>query len=231
MTQTPETPHDDDLLAAEMVLGLSSDDDMIAARRRVATERDFANRVVFWQERLTAMTDGIDPVSPPARVKKKLMAQVFPKQRVSILQRLWLWQGMAMASLLFAGYLGVQLLEINTRPGGDQPTVLAAQLVSDTSPLQVLAVVEPIKHEIALRRVSGAANEGRVLELWAILPDQAPVSLGVLPDSETTRILVPAELRSQAAQITLAISDEPVGGSPTGAPTGDVLAAGAMSEL
>ena len=135
-----------------------------------------------------------------------------------------------MASLLFAGYLGVQLLEINTRPG-DQPTVLAAQLVSDTSPLQVLAVVEPIKHEIALRRVSGSANEGRVLELWAILPDQAPVSLGVLPDSETARILVPAELRSQAAQITLAISDEPVGGSPTGAPTGDVLAAGAMSEL
>ena len=37
--------------------------------------------------------------------------------------------------------------------------------------------------------------------------------------------------RSQAAQITLAISDEPVGGSPAGAPTGDVLAAGAMSEL
>ena len=63
----------------------------VVARRRVATERDFADRVVFWQERLTAMTDGIDPVSPPARVKKKLMAQVFPKQRVSILQRLWLW--------------------------------------------------------------------------------------------------------------------------------------------
>ena len=179
---------------------------------------------------MTAMTDGIDPVAPPARIKKKLMAQVFPKQRVTILQRLWLWQGVAMASLLFAGYLGVQLLEVKTQPGG-QPTVLAAQLVSESSPLQVLAVVEPVKHEIALRRVAGTANEGRVLELWAILPDQAPVSLGVLPDSETTRILVPAELRSQAAQITLAISDEPVGGSPTGAPTGAVLAAGAMSEL
>ena len=227
MTQTPEIP-DDDLLAAEMVLGLSSDDDMIAARRRIGTERDFADRVVFWQERMTAMTDGIDPVAPPARIKKKLMAQVFPKQRVTILQRLWL--GVAMASLLFAGYLGVQLLEVKTQPGG-QPTVLAAQLVSESSPLQVLAVVEPVKHEIALRRVAGTANEGRVLELWAILPDQAPVSLGVLPDSETTRILVPAELRSQAAQITLAISDEPVGGSPTGAPTGAVLAAGAMSEL
>lgn len=229
MTQTPEIP-DDDLLAAEMVLGLSSDYDMIAARRRIGTERDFADRVVFWQERMTAMTDGIDPVVPPARIKKKLMAQVFPKQRVTILQRLWLWQGVAMASLIFAGYLGVQLLEVKTQPGG-QPTVLAAQLVSESSPLQVLAVVEPIKHEIALRRVAGTAKEGRVLELWAILPDQAPVSLGVLPDSETARILVPSELRSRPAQITLAISDEPIGGSPTGAPTGAVLAAGAMSEL
>ncbi|MEH6674681.1 anti-sigma factor [Sulfitobacter sp.] len=229
MTQTPEIP-DDDLLAAEMVLGLSSDDDMIAARRRIGTERDFADRVVFWQERMTAMTDGIDPVAPPARIKKKLMAQVFPKQRVTILQRLWLWQGVAMASLLFAGYLGVQLLEANTRPDG-QPIVLAAQLVSESSPLEMLAVIEPVKHEIALRRVAGEPIPGREFEVWAILPDQAPVSLGVLPDSETTRILVPAELRSRAAQITLAISDEPIGGSPTGAPTGAVLAAGAMSEL
>ncbi|MGY9038609.1 MAG: anti-sigma factor, partial [Rhodobacterales bacterium] len=210
--------------------GLSSDDDMIAARRRIGTERDFADRVVFWQERMTAMTDGIDPVAPPARIKKKLMAQVFPKQRVTILQRLWLWQGVAMASLLFAGYLGVQLLEANTRPDG-QPIVLAAQLVSESSPLEMLAVIEPVKHEIALRRVAGEPIPGRVFEVWAILPDQTPVSLGVLPDSETTRILVPAELRSRAAQITLAISDEPIGGSPTGAPTGAVLAAGAMSEL
>ena len=136
-----------------------------------------------------------------------------------------------LAALLFAGYLGVQLLEINTRPDGGQPTVLAAQLTSDTSALRVLAVVEPIKHEIALRRVAGTAAPDRVLELWAILPDQAPVSLGVLPDQETVRVLVPEALRSQAANITLAISDEPVGGSPTGAPTGDVLAAGQMTEL
>ena len=44
MTQTPEIP-DDDLLAAEMVLGLSSDDDMIAARRRIATLADTDNEI------------------------------------------------------------------------------------------------------------------------------------------------------------------------------------------
>ena len=72
-----------------------------------------------------------------------------------------------------------------------------------------------------LELLDGVKAKAKAMDLWNFF----------LPDSETARILVPAELRSQAAQITLAISDEPVGGSPTGAPTGDVLAAGAMSEL
>lgn len=230
MKPTVDIPRDDDLFAAELVLGLTSEEDVIAARGRMASDAGFAQKIVFWQERLAAMTDSIDPVAPPSGLKTRVLARVFPKARLSLLQRVWVWQGITVAALLFAGYLGVQLLEINTRPVG-QPPVLAAQLVSDTSPLQVLAVVEPIRHEIALRRISGEAIPDRVFELWAILPDQAPISLGILSDGETSRILVPEALRSQAALITLAISDEPIGGSPTGAPTGAVLAAGAMTEL
>ena len=225
MTDIQDTPPDDDLMAAELVLGLASADDQVAARRRMATDAGFAERMVFWQERFAAMTDAIAPVKPSAKLKKKMLARVFPKPRVSVLQRVWLWQGVSIAALLFAGYLGVQLLQINTGPV-TQPTVLAAQLVGETSGLQILAVVEPVKHEIALRRVSGQVAPNRAFELWAILPGQAPVSLGVLPEQETVRVLVPEALRSQAAQITLAISDEPLGGSPTGAPTGDVLAVG-----
>ncbi len=230
MTDQTEIPGDDDIRAAELVLGLASDDDRAAGRRRMATDPAFAAQVVFWQERLTAMADSIDPVEPPAKLKQRMLAQVFPTKRVSILERVWLWQGVSAAALLFAGYLGVQLLTLTTQPS-QQPAVLAAQLVSDTSTLQILAVVEPVKHEIALRRISGEARADRSMELWAILPGQAPISLGVLPDSETARILVPAELRSQAAQFTLAITDEPLGGSPTGGPTGDILAAGAMTTL
>lgn len=234
MTDIPDkadTPRDDDLFAAELVLGLASAEDVSMARRLMATDQSFADRMVFWQERFAAMTDSIDPVAPRAGLKKKMLARVFPAAKTPLFQRVWLWQGTSIAALLFAGYLGVQLLEINTRPGGVEPTVLAAQLTSDTSPLRVLAVVEPIEHEIALRRVAGTPAPGRAQELWAILPGQAPVSLGVLPDAETVRILVPEALRSQAAEMTLAISDEPVGGSPTGAPTGEVLAAGEMTEL
>jgi len=230
MTTSQDIPRDDDLLAAELVLGLATGDDLTTGRRRMATDPAFAQKIVFWQERFAAMTDSIEPVKPPARLKKKMLARAFPKERTPFFHRVWLWQGLTAASLLFAGYLGVQLLEINTRPLGE-PTVLAAQLISDSSPLQVLAVVEPVKHEIALRRIAGEDIPDRDYELWAILPGQAPVSLGLIPEDGTVRLLVPPELRSQAAQFTLAISDEPVGGSPTGAPTGDVVAAGAMTEL
>ena len=230
MSDVNDTAPDDEMLAAEMVLGLASEQDTATGRKRMASDSTFATQVVFWQERMAALTDEIEPVKPPARLKKKLFAQLFAQQRVSILQRVWLWQGVAMASLLFAGYLGVQLLKVTTNPD-IPPPVLAAQLASDTSPLRVLAVLEPVKNEIALRRVAGDPIANRSFELWAILPGQAPVSLGVLPNSVTTRVAIPPLWRDQTAQMTLAISDEPIGGSPTGAPTGDVLAVGAMANL
>jgi anti-sigma-K factor RskA len=64
----------------------------------------------------------------------------------------------------------------------------------------------------------------RSFELWA-LPDTgaAPVSLGVLPDAgREVHILSAAQMRAIAGASKVAVSMEPRGGSPTGAPTGPV---------
>ena len=83
-----------------------------------------------------------------------------------------------------------------------------------------------------ITRTDGAAVSGRVLELWGIPADgTGPVSLGVLPDTETAEVMVPEALFGKAVGLTLALSDEPPGGSPTGAPTGAVLAVGQLSEI
>lgn len=63
------------------------------------------------------------------------------------------------------------------------------------------------------------------LELWVITPD-GPVSLGLLPVSGSDVLTLPASL-AQSETLTLAVSLEPVGGSPTGKPTGPVLTSGA----
>jgi anti-sigma-K factor RskA len=55
---------------------------------------------------------------------------------------------------------------------------------------------------------------------------EAPVSLGVLPADAVARIALTEQLKAALQNGTLAVSDEPIGGSTTGAPTGDVLAVG-----
>ncbi|MFT5948474.1 MAG: anti-sigma-K factor RskA, partial [Paracoccaceae bacterium] len=84
--------------------------------------------------------------------------------------------------------------------------------------------------ELSITRIAGAAVPGRVLELWLIAEGAAaPVSLGVMPDITPATLSVRKELRTLMIGGTLAISDEPLGGSLTGAPTGAVLATGKIS--
>ena len=62
----------------------------------------------------------------------------------------------------------------------------------------------------------------RSLELWALREGAtAPVSLGLLQGSGRTRLRAPVTTNTR-----LLISQEPTGGSPTGAPTGPVVYAG-----
>jgi len=226
MAQDPAA--DDDFQAAEYALGLAEGETLEGSKARLRSDTGFALRVAGWQERFAAITDSIAPVQPGKKVKRAILAELFPKQKVPLLDRLWVWKGFTIAALVLAAYVAFPTLRPSETVASD--TVYATQLTGEST-LEVLAVVNADAGEIALRKLAGFAPEGRVLELWAILPDQAPVSLGVLPDSDTGRVALPEAYRSVAAQITLAITDEPPGGGPNGAPTGAIMAAGVVSEL
>ena len=71
----------------------------------------------------------------------------------------------------------------------DRALVLAAAYDADTS-------------QLVVDRQSGQAASGRVLELWLIAGDAAPVSLGVLPDDPRAEIAVPQALRDLLAEGT-----------------------------
>jgi len=237
MTDTPipddlpddEMPQGDDLLAAELAMSLLEGEELAQARQRLGLDPQFAALVAGWQTRLVAMAEGIDPVRPPRRLRKRLLKSLFGAARVPLSQRLWVWKGLTLAAVSLAAYLGIQ--QLGPEGPDTSGTVFATQLSSDIVPLQVLAVLDPARGDISLSRVAGTEAAGRAFELWAIVPDAAPVSLGVLPAGDRMRVVLPADLRGRAADITLAISDEPAGGSPTGAPTGEVLAAGPVTEL
>ena len=72
----------------------------------------------------------------------------------------------------------------------------------------------------------------RVLELWLIAPGDQPRSLGLIEAGRPVHINLPPDLiRRIAADATLAVSLEPPGGSPTGLPTGPVIANGKLTNL
>ncbi|MDG1128474.1 MAG: anti-sigma factor [Paracoccaceae bacterium] len=228
MTTGPDDiPQDDSLLAAEYVLRLLDPVEDAAFRARLATEPALAAEVTAWTTRLSGLDADVAEVAPRPAVKTGLERRLFGQpQRLPFWQRVGLWQAVSLASVAVAAFLALQ------PPQPVAPTPLfVSEIAAEDQSLRLLAVYDAQAAELRLTRTAGSAAEGRVLQLWAIAGDAAPVSLGVLPETGTTAVILPEALRAGLADLVLAISDEPPGGSPTGAPTGAVLAVGQVSAL
>ncbi len=218
----------DKALAGEYALGLLPPDEAAAFERRMASDPDLRALYADWAEDLAALTDAIDPVRPPARVWKATQASLFPKRRKG---RGWLG---VLCGALTASALALGLLvAVDFTQGPQRPAApdYVAELAAEDRSLVVTAAYDAATGSLYVEREQGRAAEGRALELWLIAGDAAPVSLGLLPDEDRAGIVnVAPELRPRLAGASLAISDEPAGGSPTGAPTGDVLAVAQVTD-
>jgi anti-sigma-K factor RskA len=231
---------DDTALAAEYVLGLLDDSERRAARERVLADRAFAAEVARWQAWLAALLDAYPEMAPPERLEQRIADAVMPRAAVAAPPRGWRWAGLATlaaAVLVFAMVLGPVRspppVPAPVTPAPAPAPLLAALTVQDGQAVAgrgaLAATVNRATGEI---RIAGtaAAPRRRDAQVWATGGDGTPVPLGLLAATGPTRLTVAAPRRALlAAGTTLAISIEPVGGSPTGAPTGPVIAAGALA--
>jgi anti-sigma-K factor RskA len=75
-------------------------------------------------------------------------------------------------------------------------------------------------------------DTGKSPELWVIEGDKAPRSLGVIDiRGPNAHAISSKQLAGLAPGSVLAISIEPKGGSPTGLPTGPVVATGKLTAI
>ncbi len=230
MTGAGEHHEDDTVLAAEHVLGLLEGDDLIRAEARLQSDAAYRALHALWAEDFASLTDEIAPVAPPSRVRSAIDKRLFGVRREGLLRRLGLWPALTAAALAAGTYLVVTNLDL-LRPEPAGPS-LRAEIAAEDGGLVVQVAYDPADPEaLQVSRPGGAPASGRSLELWLIAGEAAPVSLGVLPDDREGRVTVPEALRPLLSQAVLAISDEPAGGSPTGAPTGAVLGAGPVTTL
>lgn len=228
----PPSNGENTVRAAEYALGVLQGQSRRDFARRMQQDPSLAAAVRQWDEHFVTLADDIAPVEPPPNVQAALEQRLFgvqsTNQKSSLWNNLWLWRGLAVASLATVVAVGAW----NLRPPTTQPTLgLVAQVAGETNVVKLVAYYDESKGELRLNRTEGAALLGRSFELWLIAGKDAPVSLGVLPAVSTGKITVPSNLRSKIKGGVLAISDEPQGGSPTGAPTGAVLATGLLTAV
>ena len=234
MSTDPSDRDDRIALAGEYALRLLSDDETAEVEARLADDPELRELVALWQADFVHLAQEVAPVAPPARVAKALEADLFGPDtaaRPSLMARFSQRFGMAAVAagvVAAALFLGSEFL--NQGPQAPSAPAYTATIAAEDESLVVRAAYDAEAAELFLARDTGQAAPGRALELWLIAGDQPPVSLGLLGAEPVTVVTVTAELAPRLAGGVLAISDEPPGGSPTGAPTGAVLAVGPVSE-
>ncbi|MWD30275.1 hypothetical protein E0K89_022695 [Aquicoccus sp. SCR17] len=225
MSEPEEEDRDDRVLAGEYALGLLRPDEARAFEARLAGEPALRALYAGWAEDFVALTDDIPGTAPSPRVWRSVEAELFPATRprrrlVGLLG--YLLGGVAAALVAF---LVMTQLELN-----EPAPSLRAEIAAEDQSLVIRAAYLARSNELVVDREQGGARPGRALELWLIEGDNPPVSLGVLSDTEATVLQVDAAVAAALPGGVLAVSDEPPGGSPTGQPTGDVLATGQVEE-
>lgn len=223
----------DDILAAEFALGVLPASDQTLLARRVETDPEFARAVFAWEERLSPLAEGYVPADLSPRVKTALDKHLFGIAGEPVRSGFWsnltLWR--TLAAGLTAAFLVAITLPMLQPPAPSQPSVMAS-LSTTASDVHYMAVYDGGTGMVRLAHLSGNPAPGQVFELWVAEGDAAPVSLGIIPEGQTARIAMSDTLRTLVnTRAHMAISLEPPGGSPTGQPTGEVVAVGDLLEI
>jgi len=231
---------DPDMAAAELALGVLDGPERAEALRRMLADPAFAREVDGWRERLAPLIDEIAAVSPPDSLWPRIAGALDRTGDTAPLERrVARWRGLAVgASALAAVLLGWIAIDLRRPPETvfverpvlpAAPTRVAQLAAADAGPMAIAAVTADGALKISPWPMAGG---GKSAELWVIPAGGKPVSLGLVQPGHVNTLTISAELRPLLdGAATLAISIEPAGGSPTGQPTGPVVATGRMTSI
>ncbi len=182
-----------------------------------------------WEARLMPLTQSVPGVVPRPAVWNNIATQL----GWATAPRRW-WQGLPFWRGLSA-FATVSTLALSLHlilPSPAQPPMVV-----------VLEAASPVEGVVPARFVAGISGDGRAvvtqpltpvnlqadraLELWAVPMEGAPRSLGLI-SAQAASVVKKGQL--PAGTQALAVSLEPTGGSPTGAPTGPILFVGKLPD-
>lgn len=229
--------------AAEYALGVLTGEELANARVLERTNADFRSEVARWTAQLSPMFDEVDAVTPPASAWGGILLRIgggaANDNVIELRRRIKRWRGIAAGMSALAACLAIMLVAGPQRPApanvqasAHSVSPMVAMLGDPQAGTKVVvASWDPDAHQLVLA-VPGelSSDPHHSHELWVIPKGGRPRSLGTLPTSKQMHMrLAEALARLLEQGSTIAISVEPRGGSRTGAPTGPVVASGALT--
>lgn len=220
-------------LSAEYALGTLRGRARMRFRRWLREDAALARAVAEWEARLAPLAQTVAPVRPPARVWREIQARLFLNNNL-FEKKNRLWRGLALVASGAAATLLFMTVVVPLLPFSAAGASYVA-LLSEPQAQKPVLIVSARRNETILRvrtldpsiQVSDAS-----LELWALPKGGKPKSLGLISDGDrpgrnraVLRLAAVAD-KTLSDVPMLAVSLEPRGGSPTGAPTGPVLYSG-----
>lgn len=147
---------------------------------------------------------------------------------VAVSVGLWTHQGLQQSTQQQLSALHTELQTAQAALQAAPQIQYVAVLADGKADASMLVTFDPRHNQLVLQRVSGFREaESKSLQLWALPPQGAPRSLGVVGEGRVAQLAV-QETDVQAVP-ALAISLEPKGGVPSATgPTGPVLFSGAL---
>jgi anti-sigma-K factor RskA len=223
-----------DRLAADYVSGTLRG----AARRRfealLPAHANLRAATRSWEERLIPLTGSVVPQQPSPQVWQRILeriggaAPVAQTAPVRWWAQLVFWRG-------FAALASVAALSLAVLLASPQPALPPIVVVMNSTatpgsgvvPASFVASISGDGRSVVTRPLVNVSLEAdRVLQLWAAAGTGAPRSLGLISAAGAT---VVRQTALPVGTDHLAVSLEPPGGSPTGAPTGPILYVGKLT--
>lgn len=218
--QSTELQH---ALAARYVIGSLRG---LARRKFIKLQMQYPalrDEVIFWELHLNELTQQIPTQAAPqaawATLQQRLGWQRLPDAQPPAKTPWWAWLSSAVAAVLLI--VVVQQTTVQ-QPEPVPSTDRIAVIQNDAA--RTLWLIEQREQELyvsATANVDPLSNED--YQLWMLPANgEAPISLGLLPQQGQRTLPVPStiDLNQVAA---LAVSREPLGGSPEAIPTGPVV--------
>ena len=234
MTTEPTTSAsgpEPDVAAAELALGVLDGAERAAALRRMIGEPGFARDVERWRDHFALLFAGVAEVTAPAGLFERVESRIDGRAEARRFVNPWKPTAIA-ASLAALAMTAVALRPVEAPPIVAAPSapMIAAMALTDTNQSQP-ALYDA---DTGLVKMPGPMPipAGRSAQLWVIEGDSAPKPLGVFRAVGPGSYVAEAKMGAVIAPgTTLAISIEPMGGSPTGKPTGPVIASGLLTKV